>query len=264
MLLMQSSYVQAMRALVSYTAWCMDMAHVSAGDDKNRWQGLVELFTPICKAWCSDWGFRVTEWALQTYGGYGFTMEYPAEQYLRDCKIASIYEGTNGIQALDLVGRKFRMQDGKPMQHLLQLVGATVESLASDPVLGPSAQQLGSALKTLTGVLQDVPGRPNGSHLMVLNAVPVLDMLGHVISGHLLLQQATLALRKGEELQRARGVDPADRAAVKALLTDSPEAAFYHNKVQATIHFAHRGLPLVAALAAALQAGETAPMEAVF
>ena len=75
MLLMQSAYVQAMRALVSYTAWCMDMAHVSAGDEMNRWQGLVELLTPVCKAWCSDWGFRVTEWALQTYGGYGYTMD---------------------------------------------------------------------------------------------------------------------------------------------------------------------------------------------
>ncbi len=264
MLLMQSSYVQAMRALVSYTAWCMDMAHVSSGDDKNRWQGLVELFTPICKAWCSDWGFRVTEWALQTYGGYGYTMDYPAEQYLRDCKIASIYEGTNGIQALDLVGRKFRMQDGRPMQDLLQLISATVQTLAGDPVLGPSAQQLGSALKTLTAVLQEVPAKPNGGQLTVLNAVPVLDMLGHVVSGHLLLQQASLALKKGEELQRARGVDPTDRAAVQALLKDSPEAAFYHNKVQATIHFAHRGLPLVAALAVALQAGEIAPIEAVF
>jgi len=264
MLLMQAAYVQAMRALVSYTAWCMDMAHVSAGEEKNRWQGLVELFTPICKAWCSDWGFRVTEWALQTYGGYGYTMDYPAEQYLRDCKIASIYEGTNGIQALDLVGRKFRMQDGRPMQDLLQLVGVTASTLAADPVLGPSAQQLGQALQSLTAVLRDVPARPNGSHLTVLNAVPVLDMLGHVVSGHLLLQQAAVAQGKGQNLLSERGVDPTDRAAVQALLQDSPEAAFYNNKVQVAIHFAHRGLPLVAAHAVALLAGETSPMDAVF
>ena len=108
-LLMQSAYCQAMRALVSYTGWCMDMAHITEGEEHDRWQGLMELFTPVCKAWCTDWGFRVTEWALQTHGGYGYTCEYPAEQYLRDAKIASIYEGTNGIQALDLVGRKFRM-----------------------------------------------------------------------------------------------------------------------------------------------------------
>lgn len=264
MLLMQSAYVQAMRALVSYTAWCMDMAHVSEGAERDRWQGLVELFTPVCKAWCSDWGFRVTEWALQVFGGYGYTMEYPAEQYLRDCKIASIYEGTNGIQALDLVGRKFRMQEGRPVKDLLKRVGETVQSLAGDPVLGASAGLLGEALKTLSGVLTQVPAKENGSHLTVLNAVPLLDMVGHVVGGHLLLQQAALAKQKGEALLQERGVDAADPAAVRAHLEGSREAAFYHNKVQAAVHFAHRGLPLVSAGAVALLAGETAPMEAAF
>lgn len=264
MLLMQAAYVQAMRAMVSYTGWCMDMAHITVGEDHDRWQGLVELFTPVCKAWCSDWGFRVTEWALQTFGGYGYTMDYPAEQYLRDCKIASIYEGTNGIQALDLVGRKFRMQEGRPVKHLLGLAGATAQTLASDPVLGASALQLADAVKALGGVLQGVPARENAQLLTVLNAVPILDMLGHVVAGHLLLQQAALAKQKGLELLQARGVDPADRPAVQALLAGSRDAAFYQNKVQAAIHFAHRGLPLVAAHAVALQAGETAPMEAVF
>ena len=99
------------------------------------------------KAWCSDWGFRVTEWALQVYGGYGYTMDYPAEQYLRDCKIASIYEGTNGIQALDLVGRKFRMQDGRPVKALLQQVDDAARGLQGDPVLAPSARLLAEAVK---------------------------------------------------------------------------------------------------------------------
>ncbi|HEY3400748.1 MAG TPA: acyl-CoA dehydrogenase [Geothrix sp.] len=264
MLLMQSAYVQAMRALVTYTAWCMDMAHVSTGEERDRWQGLVELFTPVSKAWCSDWGFRVTEWALQTFGGYGYTMEYPAEQYLRDCKIASIYEGTNGIQALDLVGRKFRMQDGRPVKALMGLVGATVHSLASDPVLGASARQLGDAAKSLGTVLQDIPTRDNAALMMGLNAVPMLDMVGHVVAGHLLLQQAALAKGKLAALMQERAVDAADPQAVRALLAGSREAAFYQNKVQVAIHFAHRGLPLVAAQAVALLAGETAPMETVF
>ncbi|WP_243314655.1 acyl-CoA dehydrogenase [Geothrix paludis] len=264
MLLMQSAYVQAMRALVTYTAWCMDMAHVSVGEEKDRWQGLVELFTPVCKAWCSDWGFRVTEWALQTFGGYGYTMEYPAEQYLRDCKIASIYEGTNGIQALDLVGRKFRMQEGKPVKALMGQVGAAVQSLAADPVLGPSARQLGEAAKALGTVLQEIPAHENAALLTGLNAVPILDMVGHVVAGHLLLQQAVLAKGKLAALLQERGVDAGDAKAFRALLAGSSEAAFYQNKVQAAIHFAHRGLPLVAAQAVALRAGETAPMEAVF
>ena len=171
-LLLQAAYVQAMRALVSYTGWCMDMAHVTEGEEHDRWQGLVELLTPVCKAWCSDWGFRVTEWALQTFGGYGYTCEYPAEQYLRDAKIASIYEGTNGIQALDLVGRKFRMQEGKPVKHLMGLAGQAAQTLAADPVLGPSAMQLGAAVKALGAVLTEIPTKENAMLLTVLNAVP--------------------------------------------------------------------------------------------
>jgi hypothetical protein len=264
MLLMQSAYVQAMRALVSYTAWCMDMAHVTEGEERDRWQGLVELFTPISKAWCSDWGFRVTEWALQTFGGYGYTMDYPAEQYLRDCKIASIYEGTNGIQALDLAGRKFRMQEGRPVKHLMKLAGETAQALAADPVLGASARQLAEAVKAVGTVLADLPARENAALLTMLNAVPMLDMLGHMVSGHLLLQQAALAKGRLTALMQERSVDPSDPAAVRTLLAGSRDAAFYQNKVQAAIHFAHRGLPLVAAQAVALLAGETAPMEAVF
>ena len=263
-LLLQSAYVQAMRALVSYTAWCMDMAQVTEGVEHDRWQGLVELFTPISKAWCSDWGFRVTEWALQVFGGYGYTMDYPAEQYLRDCKIASIYEGTNGIQALDLVGRKFRMQDGRPVKDLLRLAGDTAQSLGVDPVLGASARQLAEAVKVLGAVLTELPARGNATLLMLLNAVPILDMLGHVVGGHLLLQQAQLAQQKALALMAERGVDPNDPGAVRALQSSSRDAAFYQNKVQAAIHFAHRGLPLVAAQAVALLSGETAPMDAVF
>ena len=263
-LLLQSAYVQAMRALVTYTAWCMDMAHLSEGEERDRWQGLVELFTPLSKAWCSDWGFRVTEWALQVFGGYGYTMDYPAEHYLRDCKIASIYEGTNGIQALDLVGRKFKMQGGRPVKDLMKLAGDTAQSLAGDPVLGASARQLLEAVRALGSVLTELPTRENAAMLTALNAVPILDMLGHVVAGYLLLQQAELAKQKAASLMNERGVDTKDPSALRALWSSSRDAAFYQNKVQAAIHFAHRGLPLVAAHAIALLSGEMAPMEAVF
>jgi hypothetical protein len=262
-LLMQSAYLQAMRALASYTGWCMDMAHASQGEARDHWQGFVELFTPICKAWCSDWGFRITEWALQTYGGYGYTMEYPAEQYLRDAKIASIYEGTNGIQALDLVGRKFRMQDGRPLKQLFALAAETVASLGGDPLLGASAKQLGTALKTTGEVLRELSARPDGALLSVLNAVPILDMLGHLFGGLFLLQQARVASGKLDALLAERGVAAGDTAARTALFEASPEAAFYQNKVQAALTFAHRALPQVQALAVAIQTGDVSPMEAV-
>ena len=74
--------------------------------EASKYKGLIDLLIPVCKAWCSDVGFKVTERAMQIHGGYGYCSEYPIEQFLRDIKITSIYEGANGIQALDLVGRK--------------------------------------------------------------------------------------------------------------------------------------------------------------
>lgn len=262
-LLMQSAYVQAMRALVSYTGWCMDKSHVTEGEEHDRWEGLVDLFTPICKAWCSDWGFRVCEMAMQVFGGYGYTREYPAEQYLRDVKIASIYEGTNGIQALDLVGRKFRLQDGRPVKHLMGLVGQTAQELAAHPVLGPSAAHLGGALKALGAVLTEVPARPDALLVTLLNAVPVLDMMGHVVAGHLLLRQAQLAAKRLDAILKEKGVDAANKATARAACEGNADATFYWNKVQAAIHFAHRGLPQVGALAVGVRAGEITPMEAL-
>ena len=76
---------------------------------------------PICKAWASEWGLQIAHLCLQVYGGYGYTCEYPAEQYMRDAEIACIYEGTNGIQALDFVARKLPMDGGKPIRDLLGL-----------------------------------------------------------------------------------------------------------------------------------------------
>lgn len=249
-LLLQSAYCQAMRALLSFTAWHMDMAHITEGQAHHRHQGFVELLTPICKAWCSDRGFEVANLAMLCYGGYGYTQEYPAEQYVRDVRIAAIYEGTNCIQSLDLVGRKFKMQGGEPVKVLLAEVGATAQALAPCPTLGPSAALLGKALKTVVETSAFLQGREDGQVLTLLNAVPILECFGDLIGGHLLLQQAGLAAKKLEAL----GKSPAE----------SEEAAFYHNKIQAAKTYAHRVLPLIQARVVAIQAAETSPMEATF
>ncbi|HXK48118.1 MAG TPA: acyl-CoA dehydrogenase family protein, partial [Deltaproteobacteria bacterium] len=111
MLLWMKSNVEGMRALMYYATICGDKAAgIKDPVEAEKWLGIVEVLTPIVKAYCTDVGFRVTETAMQCYGGYGYCSEYPVEQFLRDEKIASIYEGTNGIQALDLVGRKMGMK----------------------------------------------------------------------------------------------------------------------------------------------------------
>jgi alkylation response protein AidB-like acyl-CoA dehydrogenase len=264
LLFTSQAYVQGMRALLLETGKFIDLAHTAEGEEAERCQAYVELLTPVCKAWASDWGFRVTEWCLQVYGGYGYIKDYPAEQYLRDAKIASIYEGTNGIQALDLVGRKLMAHGGRTFKELLGRVASTVKRLQSDPDLAGPGFQLGAALQAIQEVAGEVPHRPDGQLVMMLNAVPFLDMVGHTLAGSFLLEQAVLAREKLKVLLEEKGVDPEAKESYEQLLRTDTDAAFLHNKIQIAIHFAYRGLPLVKALAIAVESGEASPIEAVF
>lgn len=106
--------------------------------------------------------------------------------------------------------------------------------------------------------------RVDGMEVVLTNAVPILDMLGHLFAGHLLLQQAALAKGKLEEILFDKAVSVKNREAYRAFLAESGEARYYHNKVQVAKHFAHRGLPQVIALSTYAKAGEVSPMEAVF
>jgi hypothetical protein len=122
--------------------------------EKDKWQGMLEVMTPICKAYCSDMAFRVTETALQVYGGYGYCSEYPVEQFMRDIKIASLYEGANGIQALDLIGRKLGMKKGLYFINLLGEMGVTITKYQGNHNLKDLAADVQAAVNLLaeTGI----------------------------------------------------------------------------------------------------------------
>jgi alkylation response protein AidB-like acyl-CoA dehydrogenase len=263
MLFTSAAYVQAMRALLLQTSYYIDMTNATTGEEQERYHSYVEVLTPICKAWASDWGFRVTEWCLHVYGGYGYCSEYPAEQYLRDAKIAAIYEGTNGIQALDLVARKLTAKGGKPIRDLLGMAEATFKKLRGDPQFMEPAWMLGAALKQIEDISKGLTKRPDAVLVVLLNSVAFLDMIGDVLGAHFLLDQATIARDKLKAMYAADGVKTDDKEATRAYLQDKPEAAFYHNKVQAAIHFAYRVLPQVTARAVAIRAGEMGPIEAI-
>jgi alkylation response protein AidB-like acyl-CoA dehydrogenase len=263
MLFTSYAYVQAMRALLMRTSYFIDMSRVTEGEEQERYQSWVEVLTPICKAWASDWGFRVSEWCLQVFGGYGYTEEYPASQYLRDAKIASIYEGTNGIQALDLVARKLPAKRGQPVRELLGMAEQTFKKLRADKQLMEPAWMLGAALKQIEDISKGLGKRPDAAMVVLLNSVPFLDMIGDVLGAHFLLDQAVIARTRLQAILAERGVTPESNGDYKSLLAEDPDAAFYHNKVQSAIHFCYRVLPHVTARAVAIRAGEMGPMEAV-
>jgi hypothetical protein len=239
------------------------MQHLTDGEESERYKAFVEILTPICKAWCSEWGLQVTHWCLQVFGGYGYTREYPAEQYMRDVEIACIYEGTNGIQALDFVARKLPMNGGKSIRELLGQAEKTFNTAKSDPELMEPAWMLAAALKQIETISKELTKRPDAIQMVLLNAPPLLDMVGTVYGAHLLLDQAMLAKAKLTEILAEQGVGTDDKKAYKEFLKGHDEAAFYHNKVQTAIHFAYRALPTVAAKGAAIRSGERSPFFAI-
>ena len=263
MLLSSQAYTEAMRAILYKTSHYLDLSHIAEGEDGERYKAYVEMLTPICKAWCSEWGVQVSHWCLQVHGGYGYTSEYPAEQIMRDAEIACIYEGTNGIQALDFVARKLPMNNGQTIRELLSMAESTFKNLRNDPEMMEPAWMLAAALKQIETISKEITKRPDAIQLILLNAPPLLDMIGTVLGAHFLMDQAILAKKKLAEILEDKGVGTDDKKAYKEFLKENEEAAFYHNKIQTAIHFAYRALPTVAAKGAAIRSGEKSPFYAI-
>jgi alkylation response protein AidB-like acyl-CoA dehydrogenase len=263
MLLTSKAYAEAMRALLYQTSHYLDLSHLTEGEESERYHSYVEMLTPICKAWCSEWGMQVTHLCLQVHGGYGYTAEYPAEQLMRDAEIACIYEGTNGIQALDFVARKLPMNNGQTIRELLGMAESTFKKLRTDPEMMEPAWMLAAALKQIETISKEITKRPDAIQLILLNAPPLLDMVGTVLGAHFLMDQAIVAKEKLASILKEKGVGTDDKKAYKEFLKDNEEAAFYHNKVQTAIHFAYRALPTVSAKGAAIRSGEKSPFYAI-
>lgn len=242
-LMLSRALVEGMRALLLYTSHQADVArHHGDEEIRKKQKGRVDLLIPICKAYCSDWGFKVTELAMQVYGGYGYISEYPVEQSMRDVKIASIYEGTNGIQALDLLARKLPLNGGELFRELYEEVSGDVTAWENDAQLGESAKSLKKALDAVAEVAMKVAewGMSGDRVQPQLAATPFLEMCGHVVLSWLLLKQAALAASK------------------------SKDDSFYTNKIVTARFFAAEFLPLVIARRKSILTTGTLAMEASF
>lgn len=264
MLLWMKSQVEGMRALLYYSAYLVDMERVLAdGTEKDKCSGMLEVLTPICKAYCSDMGFRVTETAMQCYGGYGYCSEYPIEQFMRDAKITSIYEGTNGIQSLDLVGRKLGMKGGTYFMALLSEMNGTVAKVKDNPALKDLAADVQAAVDTLAEMAMHFAkcGAEGKFFIPLVNSYPFLMMMGRIVLAWLHLWQAGVAREKLDILCREHGVEAADAAAVNALAKDNAEAAFYSGKIYSARYFIKHILPEIDGTVRAIQNGDISPME---
>jgi alkylation response protein AidB-like acyl-CoA dehydrogenase len=238
-LLFMKTAVEGCRRLIIQTALYIDLSKVVEDEaEKEYYRDLVEILTPISKAYATDMGFKVAETAVQTMGGYGYIKDYHVEQYLRDLKVSCIYEGTNGIHAIDLQRRKLNVKGGQLFQNLIQEMDGCIQENLHHPVLGSLIERLARAKERMVEAAnsfsiksEEDPGLP----LSV--AKPFLDLTGHIICTWVLLKSAVVA----DSLLSASGVSDIDQA-------------FYQGKILTARFAVSNLLPQVDALAQTISA----------
>jgi len=261
-LMWMKSVTEGIRALLYYTAYCEDrVLTAKSEEEKTKHEGFIDILIPICKAWSSDMGFRVTELAVQIYGGYGYCREYPVEQFMRDCKIASIYEGTNGIQALDLVGRKLGYRQGMLFKSIASETGNLIKVAEKNYRLKDIVGPFEEARKQLMEVTRYFGLKSITEDFMtpILYATPYLELFGDVAVGFMLLWQAVIADRRLEELYRDAQADTPEKKA--EFLKANRSAAFYRGKVASAQFFANTILSLSKGKARAIMSGERSAID---
>ncbi len=262
MLMWMKSVTEGMRALLYYAGYCEDRMKIAATEEeRNKYQGFLDILIPICKSWSTDMGFRVTEQAIQVYGGYGYIREYPVEQFMRDCKITSIYEGTNGIQALDLVGRKLGYKQGLLFKNIVAETENLIKGAKKNYRLKDIVDNFEAARNQLIEVTRYFGLKSITEDFMtpILYASPYLELFGDVAVGFMLLWQAVIADRRLHELYSDAKADTPEKK--MELLKANRSAAFYRGKIASAQFFANTVLSLSKGKARAIMSGERSALD---
>ena len=193
MLLAQKSYCEGALALELYCARLVDEQHTGDAQSADDARLLLEVLTPIAKSWPSEWCLEANSLAIQIHGGYGYTRDFPVEQYWRDNRLNMIHEGTHGIQATDLLGRKVLMENGRGLALLADRINATAQRAQAVPELAAYGQALLLALQQVTQATQAAwsTGEPGDA---LANAVPYMQAFGHTVLAWIWLDVALAAL----------------------------------------------------------------------
>jgi alkylation response protein AidB-like acyl-CoA dehydrogenase len=241
MLLAQKAYASGSLALCLYAARLSDDMHTAETPEARKEADLLlDLLTPVVKSWPSQWGLVANDLAIQVHGGYGYTREYNVEQFYRDNRLNPIHEGTFGIQALDLLGRKVALEGGAGLAILAARIGRTCARAARSAPLSGHAVLLTDAWRRVTVVTSSLAALTE-VELRLANAAAYLEAFGHVVVGWLWLDQAVTC--------------------EASLATASGEHDFYHGKIAACDYFFGWELPKVDAWLAVLNPVERTPLD---
>ena len=247
MLMNLKAGTEAMRAMIGKVYYLFDVAEQDMNDAvRQQAQQQADMFTPLVKAYCSDYGYDLTREAIQILGGVGYCREFPAEQYARDCKISSIWEGTTYIQALDLVGRKLGMAGGKVFQDWVQEVMAFTKKYQDDSDFGPDFRLLFKAVQATSDfAMRYLKYFKEGKlSLVALTATRFQECFAEVLMGQLILEQGLLAREK-----------------IKQVDEDSSDGIFYRGKMETAKYFCRNILTNVFGRHMALQQEDTSAVD---
>ena len=210
MLLEMKANVEGMRSFVYYVGQCLEREALAASQEERAfYKGFGDLLTPLVKAYCAQRGFTVCVQAVQVYGGYGYIKEYPVEQLVRDCKITSIYEGTDGIQAMDLLGRKLGMEKGRVFMNFLGEIQRTITLARGTEGLEEITAEVERAANRLGEVALHLGKSALSPQFKVAyaHAFPFLEVMGDVVMAWMLLWRAALARQKLDGGAKKKDID---------------------------------------------------------
>ena len=197
-LLWMKSYVSGMRSFFQYMAYQEELSHLAeTEEERSLADGMYELLTPIIKSYLANRGYEVCVQSVQVFAGAGYTKDYLAEQYMRDCKITSIYEGTCGIQAMDLLGRKMGMQGGKVFMTFMAAIQQTIDEAKKQAELAPLAERMEKMLGKLGEVAAHLGKNAMSPKFKTAfaHSLPYLDVMGDTIMGWMNLWRASTAVK---------------------------------------------------------------------
>jgi alkylation response protein AidB-like acyl-CoA dehydrogenase len=246
MLLEMKAYVEGMRSFVYYVAMCLEQEALSRDEqERAKYQGFADLLTPLVKAYCAQRSFEVCTQAIQIYGGYGYIREYPVEQLLRDCKITSIYEGTDGIQAMDLLGRKLGLNQGQVFMNFLGEIQKTIAGAPEHETLKPLGTALEQAVNRLGETALNIGKTALSKRFKVAfaHAFPFLEVMGDVIMAWMLFWRAAIATEKLAKGGKKKDID------------------FYEGQVKTAQFFIESRLPITLGKMNAIGKGSSAAVD---
>ena len=227
--MLQKSYAEGLRALALYTATLADKSHLHPEDD--HWAKLEDLLLPMVKGYGSETSYELLKQSLQIFGGSGYTQDYPLEQYIRDAKIDTIYEGTTAIQGLDLFFRKIVRDQGQTLMRFSESIldtikGGADELAAEREMLGQALEDVQAQIGAMVGYSMASQQDPEQIYKTGLHTTKLLESLSEVVIGWLLIRHAEVAVHALPE-------------------ASTKDRAFYEGKIASARFFAKDAFPRI-------------------